>query len=119
MQRAKDYIIGFVVTSSVCIWREGGKMLRTRFVNSERLEENDLFYVHCTSKNDFMVCPCGLPCVEMACREIHFSFIDEMAVRRLALIPADKADRFEGAKSPALIRLNSSCSFTVSYQNVF
>lgn len=50
-------------------------------------EENDLFYVHCVSKENFSVTLKGFTCVSLVYREIHVSVIEQLDERRRALVP--------------------------------
>lgn len=89
-------------------------MLKTRFINSKRFRDNDLIYLHCLSEHDFLVFPRRLCWVQLSCREIHSSFIDEMDIRIIVLVPANLAYQFDGVRSPYLVRLKSSCDVEVS-----
>ena len=42
-------------------------------------------YLHCISKENFIAWPRDLSCVELVCPEVHVSFMDKMAERRVAL----------------------------------
>ena len=82
------------------------------------LKNSSLVYVHCVSKDDFPVTLSHLSCVKLICREIHLSFVDKMNERRIALVPVvvDESkidDIFKDIKSPALIRILSSCDTEV------
>ena len=82
------------------------------------LKNSSLVYVHCVSKDDFPIGLAHFSCVKLICREIHLSFIDKMTERRVALVPVvvgeTKIDEiFEDVKSPALIRILSSCDTEV------
>ena len=76
-------------------------------------EENDLFYVHCVSKENFSVILKGFTCVSLVCREIHVSFIEQrqqMDERRRTLVPVSVEnlaidELFAGVRSPVLIRI--------------
>ena len=74
-------------------------------------EENDLFYVHCISKENFSVTLKGFTCVSLVCSEIHVSFyIEQMDERRRALVPVTVEnlaidELFAGVRSPVLIRI--------------
>ena len=82
------------------------------------LKNSTLVYVHCVSKDDFPIGLAHFGCVKLICREIHLSFIDKMNETRVALVPfvvdETKIDEmFENVKSPALIRILSSCDTEV------
>lgn len=82
------------------------------------LRNTPLLYIHCVSKEDFTVCPLGLGCVELICRQVHISFVDKMTERRIALVPLNNGrvqveDLFGNANSPVLISLKSSCDMKV------
>ena len=75
-------------------------------------------YVHCISKENFITQPRDLSCVELVCREVHVSFLDKMAERRVALLPASNGRHnvdvlFPSESTPALVSLKTSCDFTV------
>ncbi|KAL9983244.1 hypothetical protein ACROYT_G005389 [Oculina patagonica] len=36
-------------------------------------QNTPLLYVYCISKEDFPVCPLGLPCVDLVCRQVHLT----------------------------------------------
>ena len=83
------------------------------------LRNSPLLYIHCVSKEDFPVRPIGLPCVELVCRQVHISFVDRMAERRILLVPLSNGrikveDLFASANSPVLVSLMSSCDMKVS-----
>lgn len=71
---AWTYIINFS-------WRHhtvvNAEMITPRSVNSKRFVENHLIYLHCVSVHDFLAVPNNLCCIQLSCREIHFSFIEE------------------------------------------
>ena len=83
------------------------------------LKNSSLVYIHCVSKDDFLITLAHLSCVKLICREIHLSFIEKMNERRVALVPVvvdgrNIDDIFKDLKSPALIRILSSCDTKVS-----
>ena len=70
-------------------------------------QNSPLLYVYCVS-NDFPVRPLGLPCIDLVCRQLHTSFVDKMAERRISLVPLKNSrvqveDVFTTACSPVLI----------------
>ncbi|KAJ7371633.1 hypothetical protein OS493_024312 [Desmophyllum pertusum] len=76
-----------------------------------------LIYVHCVSKEEFSVHLKGFPCAALCCKEIHWSYLESMAERRVCLVPKFNDDAlveelFDGLSSPVLIRTNSSCDIT-------
>ena len=82
------------------------------------LNEHELLFVHCVSKQPLMLIPDGLPCVELECREVHVSFMNSLDVRRIALFPSVvngiKIDEmFADCSSPTLIEMHSSCVLKV------
>ena len=84
-------------------------------------QNSPLLYVFCVSKEDFPTRPIGLPCVDLVCRQVHVSFINKMAERRIALVPVKNGrvgmeDVFSNISSPVLISLRASCDFKVSYK---
>ena len=77
-----------------------------------------MLYLHCISKENFIAQPRDLSCVELVCREVHVSFLDKMAERRVALLPAANGRHnvdvlFASESTPALVSLKTSCDFTV------
>lgn len=83
----------------------------------------DLLYVHCVSEEK-CVCVClkGFTCVVLVCRETHVSFFENMSKLGHCLIPDVVENQsvdvlLEGRAAPLLIRVNSSCDITVSYEN--
>ena len=83
------------------------------------LQNFPLLFVHCVSKEDFPVRPLGLGCVHLVCRQVHVSFVDKMAERRVSLVPRSNGcvrveDLFANANSPVLISLLSSCDMKVN-----
>ena len=113
----------FLVTSSFETTGAPGSImaacLRTVKQNQASfLKNSSLVYVHCVSKDDFPIGLAHFSCVKPICREIHLSFIDKMNERRVALVPVvvdgTRIDEiFEDVKSPALIRILSSCDTEV------
>ena len=82
------------------------------------LGNSPLVNVHCVSKEDFIVHPLGLGCIDLVCRHVHLSFVDKMAERRISLVPhtngrVDVEDLFGTTNSPVLISLLTSCDFKV------
>ena len=82
------------------------------------LKNSSLIYVHCVSKDDFPIGLAHFSCVKLICREIYSSFIDKMNERQVALVAVvvdgTRIDEiFEDVKSPALIRILSSCDTEV------
>ncbi|KAL9964400.1 hypothetical protein ACROYT_G028037 [Oculina patagonica] len=78
-------------------------------------QNTPLLYVYCICKEDFPVCPLGLPCVELVCRQVHVSFVDKMTERRISMVPLNNGrvqmeDVFNNARSFALISLRTSCN---------
>ena len=56
----------------------------------------------------------------VVCREIHVSVTKERSVRRVALMPImvngkHISEFFNGLRSPALMQMDSSCDFMVSF----
>ena len=83
------------------------------------VKNEPLYFVHCVSKDDFTVLPSSITCVEVLCREIHVSLPVSLHIRRVALSPSFVgnmaiSDLFDGVRSPCLVRVDSSCNFTVS-----
>ena len=54
-----------------------------RQVQSKALEKSSLLYVHCVSEVDMKIVIINLECVELLCREVHVSFINNLAGRRV------------------------------------
>ena len=82
-------------------------------------QNSPLLYVFCVSKENFPTRPIGLPCVDLVCRQVHVSFVNKMAERRIALVPLKNGrvgmeDVFSNVSSPVLISLRASCDFKVS-----
>ena len=87
---------------------------------AESLQNSALLYVHCVSKVDFEVRLCNLLCINVICREVHVSFVDNLAERRVALVPkhngrVDVDNIFQNVDCPALISITSSCDIKVSF----
>ena len=83
------------------------------------LGNSPLVNIHCILKEDFIVRPLGLGCIDLVCRHVHLSFVDRMAERRISLVPrtngrVDVEDLFGTANSPVLISLLTSCDFKVN-----
>ena len=56
--------------------------------------------------------------MELVCREVHPSFLDKMAERRVALLPASNGRHnvdvfFASESTPALVSLKTSCNCMV------
>ena len=86
--------------------------------SASALQNCRMLYVHCISKENFIARPRDLSCVELVCREVHVSFLDKMAERRVALLPASNGRHnvdvlFASESTPALVSLKTSCDFTV------
>ena len=82
-------------------------------------QNSPLLYVYCVSKEDSPVRPLGLPCIYLVCRQLHISFVDKMAERRISLVPLKSGriqveDLFTTARSPVLITLRTSCDLKLS-----
>ena len=93
-----------------------------RGVTASAFKNVDLLYVHCVSEEKFCVCLKGFTCVTLVCRETHVSFLENIGKQRRCLIPDVVENQFvdvllEGRAAPLLIRVNSSCDITVSYEN--
>ncbi|KXJ13634.1 hypothetical protein AC249_AIPGENE27160 [Exaiptasia diaphana] len=78
------------------------------------LQNSKLMYVHCVSKEDYKIRLSSLMCLDLICREIHISFIDNLTERRVALVPKHNGrhnmdDLFQNLESPTLISVESSC----------
>ena len=56
--------------------------------SASALQNCCMLYVRCISKENFIPRPHDLSCVELVCQEVHVSFLDKMAERRGALLPA-------------------------------
>ena len=87
--------------------------------SSSAFTSTRLIYVHCVSKEDFSVSLKCFSCAVLVCKEMHWSYIQNMSERRVCLTPNQLGDNsienlFDGVTSPALIRINSSCDITVS-----
>ena len=83
------------------------------------LRNSPLVNVHCVSKEDFIVRALGLGCIDLVCRQVHLSFVDKMAERRVALVPCtngrvDVEGLFGTANSPVLISILTSCELKVN-----
>ena len=81
-------------------------------------------YVHCVSSEDIVLIARDFSCVEVVCQEIHVILPDSFSVRPVyvASTPAFVGgvavdDLFSDVRSPALVRVDSSCDFKVSYTN--
>ena len=86
--------------------------------SASALQNCRMLYVHCISEETFIARPHDLSCMEPVCREVHVSFLDKMAERRVALLPVSngrqKVDVFFASEStPALVSLKTTCDFTV------
>ena len=86
--------------------------------SASALQNCRMLYVHCISKENFIVRPRDLSCVELVCREVHVSFLGKMVERRVALLPASNGRLnvdvlFTSESTPALVSLKTSCDFTV------
>lgn len=55
--------------------------------SASALQNCHMLYVHCISKENFIARPRDLSFMELVCREVHVSFLDKMAERRVALFP--------------------------------
>lgn len=85
--------------------------------SASALQNCHMLYVHCISKENFIAQPRDLSCLELVCREVHVSFLDKMAERRVALLPASNGRHnvdvlFASESTPALVTLKTSCDFT-------
>ena len=79
-----------------------------------------LLFVHCVSDEDLTLIPLKFSCIQVVCREIHVSFTEELSVQRVALTPImvngkHISEFFNGLRSPALVHVDSSCDFRVSF----
>ena len=86
--------------------------------SASALQNCHMLYVHCISKENFIARPRDLSFMELVCREVHVSFLDKMAERRVALLPASNGRHnvdvlFASETTPALVSLKTSCDFTV------
>ena len=86
--------------------------------SASALQNCRMLYVHCISKENFITWPRDLSCMELVCWEVHASFLDKMAERRVALLPASNGRHnvdvlFASESIPALVSLKTSCNCTV------
>ena len=112
------YIIEIFVTSSLCSGGRSSTINMASFVAidgecASAFQNSPLFYVYCVSKEDFPVCPIGLPCVGLMSRQVHVSFVDGMAKRRIALVALNNGrvqmeDLFCNVRSSLLISLRTT-----------
>ena len=102
----------------------GHSAVRTNWTgHAQSTRSGQLLYVHCISSEDIVLIPRDFSCVEVVCREIHVSLPDSLRVRRVASTPAfvdgeAVDDLFSAVRSPALIRVESSCDFKVRFRNL-
>ena len=63
-------------------------LLNTVPGESASVLQNCHMYLHCISKENFITRPRDISCVELLFPEVHVSFMDKMAERRVALLPS-------------------------------
>ena len=76
-----------------------------------------LVYLHCIDLSTKKYVPTiGFPCIEICSVLGHFNFTNELNIRRVCCVlwRSDSEDKLLGVRSPALIRVSSSCGYTVS-----
>ena len=120
------YIIDIFVTSSLCPLARSSINSMASFVAVDGecatvFESSPLLYLYCVSNEDFPVCPIGLTCVSLVCRQVHVSFVHKMSERRISLVAFNNGriqmeDMRRNVRSPVLISLRTSCDLKVSQE---
>jgi hypothetical protein len=77
------------------------------------------FFLHYVCKEDIVITPSSVSYFEVTCWGIHISFLEELHIRPVTLCPSiindiPIGDLLTGIRSPALIRITSSCDLKVS-----
>ena len=111
------------VTSAVYVSSREGKIKMAKAnpkVMAKFFKGRPLLFVHCVADEDLTSIPLKFSCIQVVCREIHASFTKELSVRRVALTPTmvngkHISEFFNGLRSSALMRVDSSCDFMVSF----
>ena len=67
--------------------RRAIECFQTSRSSTSALDNNELVYIHCVSKENFSVTLKDFTCTSLICREIHVSFVDAVDERRIALVP--------------------------------
>ena len=87
---------------------------------AEVFTRRPLLFVHCVSDENLTLISLKFSCIQVVCREIHVTFTEELSGRRVALTPVMVNGKhisqfFNGLRSPALVHVDSSCDFRVSF----
>ena len=94
-----------------------------RAKTANALRNDRLLHVYCVSEEDFPVCPVGLSCVDLVCRQVHVSFVDKMEERRISLVPLSNGrlrveEMFANVNNPVLISVRLSCDLKVTIRKL-
>ena len=100
-------------------WQRRMSSFVTSYAKSLAFTFTRLVYVHCVSKENFSVSLKGFQCAKLTCKVIHVSYLENMSERRVCFLPKMIEENcvlqlFKDVRSPAMIRIKSSCDITVS-----